>query len=257
MELILEPSHWAMLAMVGLIAGFIDAIVGGGGLLSIPALLTLGMPPHLALGTNKLAACFGSFTASITYYKQQLYNPSFWYHGLTATFIGAVIGTGAVYFIDSQWLEKILPILIIGIALYTLMSPKAMSQNAHLVPTQKSAPLTQWLQGLSLGAYDGFAGPGIGAFWTISSIKLHKLPLLNSCGLARAMTSISNATALVLFAMLDQVDWIIGLWIGICMMAGAYVGAHSAIRFGASFIKPLFITMVILMAINLTWTAWQ
>jgi uncharacterized membrane protein YfcA len=57
--------------------------------------------------------------------------------------------------------------------------------------------------------------------------------------------------------MLDQVDWIIGLWIGICMMAGAYVGAHSAIRFGASFIKPLFITMVILMAINLTWTAWQ
>jgi uncharacterized protein len=255
-ELLLEPSHWAMLALVGLFAGFIDAVVGGGGLLSIPALLTIGMPPHIALGTNKLAACFGSFTASLTYYKQQLFVPSFWYHSLGATFVGAVIGTLAVFLVDSQWLEKILPILIIGIALYTLVSPKIMDASQQ-APKMPSSAAKQWTQGLGLGAYDGFAGPGIGAFWTLSSIKLHKLPLLNSCGLARAMTSISNATALILFAVLGQVHWMLGLWIGICMMVGAYIGAHSAIRFGVPFIKPLFIIMVLAMGANLTWTAWQ
>lgn len=246
-----------MLAVVGLVAGFIDAIVGGGGLLSIPALLTLGMPPHIALGTNKLAACFGSFTASITFYKQRLFSPKFWYHCLMATFTGAIIGTVAVYLMDTDWLEKFLPILIIGIALYTFITPKAIDPNHSRVPETASSAKKQWLQGLSLGAYDGFAGPGIGVFWTITSIKLHKLPLLNSCGLARAMTSVSNATALILFAMLDQVQWMIGLWIGLCMMAGAFIGAHSAIRFGATFIKPLFMIMVILMAANLTWAAWQ
>ena len=78
MELLLDPNHLAILAIIGVIAGFIDAIVGGGGLLSIPALLAMGIPPHLALGTNKLAACFGSTTSSYTYYKQQLFTPMFW-----------------------------------------------------------------------------------------------------------------------------------------------------------------------------------
>ena len=75
MELLLEPSHWALLAVIGLIAGFIDAVVGGGGLLSIPALLTLGIAPHTVLGTNKLAASFGSFMAAWTYYRKHLFKP--------------------------------------------------------------------------------------------------------------------------------------------------------------------------------------
>lgn len=77
MELLLEPSNWALLAAIGLVAGFIDAVVGGGGLLSIPALLTLGIPPHTALGTNKFAASFGSSMAAWTFYRQHFSNPPF------------------------------------------------------------------------------------------------------------------------------------------------------------------------------------
>lgn len=256
MDLLLDPSHWAVLAVIGIIAGFIDAIVGGGGLLSIPALLTVGIPPHLALGTNKLAACFGSLTSSFTFYKQQLFNPVLWKASFFATLIGSVSGCILVFLIDPTWLDKILPLLIIGIAIYTLFSPKAMGDNNVSLPIEPSSTGKQISQGFILGSYDGFAGPGIGAFWTVSSVSIHKLPLLHSCGLARVMTSVSNVTALIIFASMGQVQWMLGLWMGVCMMAGSYIGARSAIRFGIPFIKPIFIIMVLSIAVHLTWSAW-
>lgn len=256
MELLLEPSNWALLAIIGLIAGFIDAVVGGGGLLSIPALLTLGIAPHTALGTNKVAASFGSSMAAWTYYRQHLFTPSFWYFAFIATFIGAVLGSFLVYLVDTQWLEKVLPLLIIGIAIYSLVSPNAISDTHCQPPTQKPNSLKQALQGLLLGTYDGFAGPGIGAFWTVSSGTLYQLPLLHSCGLARAMTFTSNITALVIFGILGQVQWQIGLWMGVCMMLGSFIGARCAIRYGMPFIRPLFIFIVLLIAANLAWSAW-
>ncbi|QBF84133.1 hypothetical protein EXU30_16755 [Shewanella maritima] len=256
MDLLLEPSHWGLLALIGIVAGFIDAIVGGGGLLSIPALLSVGVPPHLALGTNKLAACFGSITSAYTYYKQQLFTPKFWRTTAITTFIGAILGSLLVFMVDAASLEKLLPLLIIVIAIYTLISPQALGQNITSVPNQTSSHTKQSAQGIMLGGYDGFAGPGIGAFWTVSSIKLHKLPLLHSCGLARAMTSISNVTALVVFALLDQVYWVLGFWMGLSMMAGAAIGAKSAIRFGIPFVKPIFIIMVVAIAGHLSWSAW-
>lgn len=256
MELLLEPSHWALLAVIGLIAGFIDAVVGGGGLLSIPALLTLGIAPHTVLGTNKLAASFGSFMAAWTYYRKHLFKPSFWYMAFIATFIGAVLGSFLVYLVNTQWLEKVLPLLIIGIAIYSLVSPNAMSDVNCQVPTSKPPAKQQWLQGLALGTYDGFAGPGIGAFWTVTSGSLYKLPLLHSCGLARAMTFTSNLTALTIFGWLGQVQWQIGLWMGLCMMLGSFIGARCAIKFGMPFIRPLFILIVLMIAANLAWSAW-
>ncbi|MCG9696247.1 TSUP family transporter [Shewanella sp. Isolate11] len=256
MELLLEPSSWAILVATGFLAGFIDAVVGGGGLLSIPALLTIGIPPHLALGTNKLAASFGSSMAAFTYYRKHYFTPQFWYHAAIATFIGAVIGTFVVYLIDSQWLEKLLPIIIIVIAIYTLLKPGSMGKATYSAPSKSPSKFKQWRQGLPLGFYDGFAGPAVGAFWTISSVSQYKLPVLESCGLARAMTFISNLTSLLVFLALGQVNIMIGLAMGICMMLGSFVGARTAIKFGVPFIRPLFITIVILIAVNLAWSAW-
>ncbi|AXQ16252.1 MULTISPECIES: TSUP family transporter [Shewanella] len=256
MDILLEPSSWAILAAVGLLAGFIDAVVGGGGLLSIPALLTVGMPPHLALGTNKLAACFGSSMAAFTYYRKQLLTPKFWLFAFIATAVGAVIGSIAVYLIDTRWLEKILPLLIIAIALYSLFSPGAMGCSQCKPVTETPAKHKQILQGLGLGAYDGFAGPGIGAFWAVSSTALYRLPFLHSSALARAMTFVSNITALMIFLLLGKVHLLVGVVMGLCMMLGSYIGAHSAIRFGMPFIRPLFIAIVVLIAANLAWSAW-
>ncbi|WP_299494220.1 TSUP family transporter [uncultured Shewanella sp.] len=256
MDLLLEPSSWAILALIGFIAGFIDAVVGGGGLLSIPALLTMGVNPHMALGTNKLAASFGSSMAAFTYYKQKLFSPSLWYHSFIAAFIGAVIGSFSVYLVNNVWLEKALPVIIILIALYTLLQPNAMGDQNSTPPTSPVSPLKQWLQAIPLGFYDGFAGPGTGAFWTVSSSRLHQLPLLHSCGLARAMTFTSNVTSLIIFFLLQKVNITLGLSMGICMMLGAYIGAHSAIKFGFPFIRPIFITIIIIIAAKLAWSAW-
>ncbi|MEI6860522.1 MAG: TSUP family transporter [Shewanella sp.] len=256
MDLLLEPNTWSILAGIGLLAGFIDAIAGGGGLLSIPALLTVGINPHTALGTNKLAACFGSSTAAYTYYKQNLFTPHLWYHTFIATFIGAVSGTFFVYLIDSYWLEKLLPLIIIIIAIYTLLKPNAMGSSTFTSLKKPASNIKQWRQGFPLGFYDGFAGPGTGAFWTITSTTYYKLPLLHSCGLARAMTFTSNLTSLVIFITLGQVNVIIGLSMGLCMMLGSFVGARTAIKFGVQFIRPTFITLVLLIATKLAWDAW-
>ena len=112
-ELVLEPSIWLLLCAVAFSAGFIDAIAGGGGLLTVPALLTAGLPPHVVLGTNKLAATFGSFTASLTYYRKRLFNPRYWRRSLIFTAIGAILGTLLVDMISKEALEKILPLLIL------------------------------------------------------------------------------------------------------------------------------------------------
>lgn len=256
MDLLFEPSTWAILTAIGFLAGFIDAIAGGGGLLSIPALLTLGIPPHTALGTNKLAACFGSSMAAYTYYKQNLFTPKLWYYTSIATFTGAVAGTFIVSLVDNRWLEKLLPLMIIIIAVYTLLKPNAMGSTQYIPLTQPASKLKQWLQGFPLGFYDGFAGPGTGAFWTITSTSYHKLPLLHSCGLARSMTFISNLTSLVIFLTLGQVNIVIGLSMGLCMMLGSFIGARTAIKYGVQFIKPAFITLVLFMAAKLAWDAW-
>ncbi|WP_205597707.1 TSUP family transporter [Paraferrimonas sp. SM1919] len=256
LEFILEPQTWLILAVIAFVAGFIDAIAGGGGLLTIPALLTCGLPPHLTLGTNKLAATFGSATASYAYFKKKLFNPLFWQWSFYATLSGACIGTLMVNFIDATILEKALPLLIISIAIYTFFT-RGQEESEHTLPVAgKSLTIKQITQGLSLGFYDGFAGPGTGAFWTASSMALYKLNLLLSCGLARSMNFVSNFTSLIVFIYLGKVNWALGLTMGLCIMVGAFFGARFAIRFGSKFIRPIFITMVVILSLQLASEAW-
>lgn len=150
-ELALDPTTWAILCGVALLAGFIDAIAGGGGLLTVPALLTAGLPPHLTLGTNKLAASFGSLTASITYYKKQLFNPRFWFASIMATAIGALLGTLIVDHLSIEFLNKLLPIIIILVACYSLFGNLSTTQSDDLPKLTRTIKVKQWLQGLSLG----------------------------------------------------------------------------------------------------------
>lgn len=256
LELLNDVPLWLILSVTALVAGFLDAIVGGGGLLTVPALLSAGLPPHLALGTNKLAACFSSATSSLTYYKQNLFSPRFWRHCFIATAIGAIIGTVAVNLIDASWLEKILPVLIFATAIYTLFRKANTSDETPLPPNTPTTRRKQCGQGLGLGFYDGFAGPGTGAFWTVTSQHLYNMDILRSCGLARNMNFVSNFTSLITFMLLAKVDYRIGLSMGVCLMLGAYIGAHSAIRFGGNFIRPVFVIVVLLMSSKLAWDAW-
>ena len=252
---VISADIWLLLSGAALVAGFIDAIAGGGGLLTIPALLTAGLPPHLALGTNKLAATFGSFTASLTFYKKRLFQPAHWLSAMFWTAIGALLGSVTVTLIDAHVLEKALPMVILATAVYTFFSPLKPTAPKH----HHIRGANRWVksaQGSLLGFYDGIAGPGTGAFWTLSTLKLHKLDLLLASGVARTMNFISNGMSLLVFIYLGHVHWLIGLSMGCCIMLGAYLGAHSAIRFGATFIRPIFTFMVSAMAVKLCWEAW-
>lgn len=256
MEFVLDPTVMLLLCSVAFLAGFIDAIAGGGGLLTVPALLTAGLPPHLVLGTNKLAATFGSLTASVTYYRKKLFDPYYWRHALIATAIGACIGVLVVDQISKSTLEKVLPLLILIAAIYSLFA-KVQADDQLQLP--RDTPKNRWsqrLQGLGLGFYDGIAGPGTGSFWMVSTMALYKINLLLTSGVARSMNFVSNGFALVTFAVLGHIHYQLGIAMGLCLMVGSYFGAHTAIRFGSKLIKPLFMLMVMAIALRLIWQTW-
>ncbi|WP_281558456.1 TSUP family transporter [Thalassomonas sp. RHCl1] len=256
MDPVLDLTMWLLICGVGFIAGFIDAIAGGGGMLTVPTLLTAGLPPHIALGTNKLASTFGTCTASLTFYRKKLFDPLFWRVSLITTAIGAVAGTVIVSFLSTEFLEKILPVIIILTAAYTLFTKSMVECPDKLPKKSKKLTVKQSMQGLTLGFYDGIAGPGTGAFWTVSSSALYKINILLSSGLARANNFVSNLCSLLTFVYLGYVNVLLGLMMGLFLMLGAWVGAHSAIKHGNKFIRPIFITVVILMSINLAYNAW-
>lgn len=222
-ELSVDLTTLAILAAVAFLAGFIDAIAGGGGLLTTPALLTAGLPPHLVLGTNKLSSTFGSATASFTFYRRKLFHPRQWTHAIVGTLVGALTGAVVAHYLPAEWLNKMLPVIVFACGLYLLFggTPKA--------PLDSDAPIKkkwQSTQGFSLGFYDGVAGPGTGAFWTVSSLLLYPIDLVKASGVARSMNFVSNIAALSVFIFSGQVDWIIGLCMGLSVMVGAFWRAH-------------------------------
>lgn len=256
MDPVLDITMWIIICGVGFLAGFIDAVAGGGGMLTIPTLLASGLPPHVALGTNKLAASFGSFTASIAFYRKKLFNPIFWKYSLISTAIGAILGTLIVSYISIELLEKALPIIIMVTALYTFLA-KNINCQTHTLPIKKTSLYQKQVgQGLLLGFYDGIAGPGTGAFWTSSNTALYKVNILISSGIARSCNFISNICSLTLFIYLGYVNFLLGVAMGIFIMMGAWVGAHSAIKYGGKFIRPVFISVVLLFSLKLAVDAW-
>lgn len=256
MDPVLDINMWMLICGVGFIAGFIDAVAGGGGMLTVPTLLASGLPPHVALGTNKLASTFGSSTASLAFYRKRLFNPYFWRYALVMTAIGAILGTILVSYLSTELLEKALPIIIICTAIYTFFSSSASQEHTALPDENFNLIKKQSVQGFTLGFYDGIAGPGTGAFWTASSSALYKINILLSCGLARSCNFISNICSLVTFIYLGHVNLLLGLAMGLFLMAGAWVGAHSAIHYGQKFIRPVFILVVVCLSVNLAYRAW-
>lgn len=252
----LSPTVLTLLILSAYAAGYIDAIAGGGGLLTVPALLSSGLPPHIALGTNKLASTFGSFTSSYTFYRRQLFSPAFWKLSFISTAIGAILGTVMVTFIDPKNLNKILPIFIGFSALYALFNRMKAEDSNQLPEINSTLKNKQISQGMILGFYDGFAGPGTGAFWTVSNLFLYRLNILLASGVARSMNFISNIFSLAAFIYLGYVNFAVGLLMGVFLMLGSYTGARSAIKYGNKFIRPVFTVVVSCMAIKLAFDAW-
>ena len=252
--MILATHLLIIIAITGLFAGFIDAIVGGGGLLTTPVLLACGLPPHITLGTNKVAASIGVMSSALVYLRKNIYNIKLWLFILISSLIGAAIGAVCIHFISAKWLNQVIPILIIIIAIYMAL-PKTLC-NKGQATDYKPPKLKGGILGITLGFYDGFFGPGTGSFWTSGLIFFFKLDLLQATAIAKLMNFSSNIIAAILFMSYGSVNYSAAFFLMFGYVIGSYCGAHTAIKHGRKLIKPLFLLAVSALAIKLIWQYW-
>lgn len=248
MDLGLSYQVMLLLFAVAAFAGCIDAIAGGGGLITIPALLWAGIPPTQALATNKLQACGGSFFASWYFIRQGIVSVKQMKLAITCAFIGAALGTIAVQLIDIKILEAILPFLILAIGGYFLFSKKLSDDDKHQVLTPTVFAFTA---ALAVGLYDGFFGPGTGSFFALAFVSLAGFGLSKATAHAKVLNFSTNIASLIFFALGGKVLWIIGLIMLVGQAIGATLGSSLVLTKGTKIIKPLVVTMSVAMSVKL------
>jgi uncharacterized membrane protein YfcA len=242
--MLIDLSHYTTLFILfftGLAAGTVDAIAGGGGLISLPMLLSVGVPPHMALGTNKLQSVFGTAMATHSYYRHGWLQKQDLIHGLIYSFFGAILGANATQLFSATLLKKIIPILLFCVLIYTIFSPELSEMDKDPKMNQK---LFFILFGLLLGFYDGFLGPGTGSFWVFALIFFLGFSMTKATAYTKALNLNTNIAALLCFALNNHVDYRIGFCMAGGQIIGGKLGAHLAIKKGAKLIRPFFIVMV-------------
>ncbi len=239
-----------LLALAGFSAGFVDSIAGGGGIISLPALLAVGLPPHVALGTNKLQASFGTAFAAGNYARRGLLERSRLGLAVACTAAGALTGAMLVASLPSTWLRRLVPWLLVAIFVHVVRSPRLgdSPRRPRMGPTVFSV-----LFGLSLGFYDGFFGPGTGSFWTVALLALRGLALPQATAQTKVMNLTSNVVALAWFATHGDVMWRLGLGIAAANVAGALAGSSLAMEKGARLIRVFFLLAVAATLARLLW----
>lgn len=245
-------SWWAypVLFLVGVAAGLVDAVAGGGGIITVPVLLNLGLPVPVALGTNKLQASFGSVVAAGHFVRSGLVDLRACAFGIALTLLGALAGAIAVNLVDNSLLETLVPWMLATIVVYSIVRPQVGVQD-H--PPRLSGRAFFSLFGLGLGFYDGFFGPGTGSFWTIALAAVMGFNFAKATALTKVMNATSNVAALALFVGAGQVNYTAGLVMGAGQVLGARLGSGLVVRKGARFVRPIFLTMVVLVMLRLLW----
>lgn len=237
--MIFTTETLALLMVAGLMAGCIDAMAGGGGLITLPALMAAGIPPVSAVATNKLQSCFGTFGACIAYARKGHLNLRAYRWPIGAAFVGSVGGASLVQRVSPSILAGLMPALLIAIAAYFTFSPKASEIDRH---QRVGIALLSLLVG-AIGFYDGFFGPGAGAFYTTIFLALGGLSLLRATAHTKAANFASNLAGLLTMIHGGYVLWVVGLTMAVGNIIGAQIGSHLAMRFGSRLIKPLLILM--------------
>ncbi|PXF30987.1 membrane protein [Pokkaliibacter plantistimulans] len=246
----LEITTLIVLALVALVAGFIDSMAGGGGLITIPALLAAGVPPTMALATNKLQSSFGSFAATLYFLKRGMIDLASMKWAVICTFVGSALGTLLVQQIDSSQLSRILPYLLVGFACYFLFSPRISDSDSHRRLSYNAFAL---LVGTGVGFYDGFFGPGTGSFFAMAFVALAGLGMAKATAHTKLLNFTSNMASLLFFIIGGKVLWTVGLTMAIGQILGARLGSRMVVAKGVKLIRPLLVTVSLVMCGRLLW----
>ena len=240
----------AMLVAAAFAAGFVDSIAGGGGLITLPALMLAGASPVQALSTNKVQGTFGAATAAVSYARAGHVDVRQQFGAAGIAFIAAALAALLVGYIPTAALRLGLPAVLIAIALFFALKPGLTDADrvARVTPALFTATVVPLI-----GSYDGLIGPGAGAFYMIGFVLLAGYGVLKATAHTKFLNLASNLGGLLVFAAQGAPWWVIGLAMGAAQIAGARIGARVAMRIGAKVIKPLLVVTSSALALRLIW----
>lgn len=237
-----------LLFVLALSAGMIDAIAGGGGLITVPALLWAGLAPVEALATNKAQGVFGTLASTLHFVRRgaiDLHSAAF---AVTCTFVGAAAGAVAVQFLAADLLSQLIPLLLIGFALYFLFSPRVSDIDSRRRIGSGAFGL---LIGTGVGFYDGFFGPGTGTFFAMGYVALLGYNLRRATAHAKLLNFTSNLAAFLFFIAGGQILWRIALTMAAGQLIGGWLGAHLVVRHGTRLVRPVLVAVSVAVSIKL------
>lgn len=229
-----------LLFFVALVAGFLDTLAGGGGLLCIPALILAGLPPLPALATNKLQGSMGTATATLLLIKNKKISWPVIKPLMIMAFIGSVIGTTAVQFINTDVLSFVIPIVLMCIAVYFVISPKPNMQDAE--PALSESQFRRFVVPV-IGFYDGMFGPGTGSFFALSGVICRRLDIIKATATAKPLNFATNIASLIVFVLAGHIVWTIGLLMMVGQAIGAWCGAHFLYKINPTYLRWVIVTM--------------
>lgn len=254
----LDPGTIALLCVAAACAGWVDAVTGGGGLVQLPSLLIAlpGEPPATSLGTNKLSSVIGTSAAAITYGRRTRIDLRTALPMALAAFAGAACGALLASRLPAQAFRPVILVLLIAVWVYTLLRP-AMGLEERRRFTGRRHGVIAAIAGLLIGFYDGLLGPGTGSFLLIVLVAGLGLSFLAASATAKIVNLGTNIAALIVFGLTGSVLWLLGLLMGACNLAGAIIGARTAIARGSGFVRVVFLVVVALLIVRLAWDIWS
>jgi uncharacterized membrane protein YfcA len=240
-----EPTTLALLALAAVAAGFVDAVVGGGGLIQLPALV-VGLPsasPVQVLATNKLGSICGTSVSSVTYYRRVRPHAGTFVPLMLFAFVGSFGGALVASHIPKSSFQPIVLVVLVAVGAYVLLRPELGTATALRFSGHRHT-LAAMGAGIVVGAYDGALGPGTGSFFVFTLVGLLGYAFLEASAKARMANWATNLAALSVFVPQGAVMWRVGLVMGACNLVGAYVGARTAVSRGARFVRIFFVVVV-------------
>ena len=243
-----SPEIAAVFFALALVAGLIDAIAGGGGLITVPALLWVGLAPVEVLATNKAQGVFGTFAATAGFARAGALDLRRSAFAIACTFAGAAVGALLAQHLGGEVLARLIPLLLIGFAIYFLLSPRVSDLDSHRRIGEAGFALTV---GFGVGVYDGFFGPGTGTFFAMGYVALLGYNLRRATAHTKLLNFTSNLAALLFFLPGGHVVWSLGIVMAAGQLLGGWVGSHLVLRHGTRLIRPVLVIASLAVSVKL------
>ena len=246
-----------LVSLASLLAGLVDSIVGGGGLILLPALFATfpTAAPATLFGTNKSASIWGTAFATVQYSRKVVLPWRSVLPAAAAGLLGSLLGAWAVTRVDPSLFRKALPVLLTALLAYTLARKDLGQHHAPRFVGRHEALVASGI-GLAIGFYDGFFGPGTGSFLVFAYVRLLGYDFLNASASAKLINVATNFSALVLFAWQGHVWWHLALAMAVANVLGSLIGTRLALKHGAGFVRQVFILVVLALIVKTAYDTW-